>query len=66
MNKAKKNKMVAWVCVIIIEIVAVLLITKAIVTGSSPWTGILFLIVGLFFLLIAIKGKSENGKRDAN
>ena len=57
----KKAKMVFLVSAIIIEISAVIMITKAILTDSSPTQGLMFLSIGLVFLVIGITKKSKNG-----
>ena len=66
MNKEKRGKMVLLVSAIVIELAAVIMIAKAIATDSSPTTGLTFLAIGLFFLVIGMTRKSENGKTDAS
>lgn len=62
MNKAK---MVVLVSAIIMEIGAVIVIAKAIATDSSATKGIIFLAIGLFFLLVALTRKPKDVKSDA-
>ncbi len=64
MSKAKRNKMVLLVSAIVMEIGAVIMITKAIATDSSPTQGLMFLAFGLVFLVIGMTRKSENGKSE--
>lgn len=66
MQKAKKNKMLLLVTAIVIEIAAVIMIAKAIATDSSPTQGLMFLAIGLVFLVIGMTKKSENGKSETN
>ncbi|MEP6596230.1 MAG: hypothetical protein ABJA71_09795 [Ginsengibacter sp.] len=55
----KKTKMMLLVPAIVIELAAVIMITKAYVTHSSPTNGLTFLAIGLVFLVIGITRKSE-------
>lgn len=57
--------MVLLVSAIVIELAAVIMIAKAIATNSSPTTGLTFLAIGSFFLVIGMTRKSENGKTEA-
>ncbi len=62
MKKANKTKMVILVSAIVIEVAAMIMIAKAIATDSSPTQGLMFLAIGLIFLVIGMTRKSENGK----
>ena len=66
MKKAKKAKMVLLVSAIVMELAAVIMIAKAMATDSSPTQGLIFLAIGLVFLVIGMTRKSENGKTEAN
>jgi hypothetical protein len=56
----KKSKILLLAAAIVIEIAAIFLITKSISSDSSPVIGIVFLAIGLMFLIIGITSK-ENG-----
>lgn len=66
MNKAKKTKMVLLASALVIELAAVIMIAKALATDSSPTTGLTFMAIGLFFLVIGMSKKSENGKSETS
>lgn len=61
-----KPKMILLASAIIIEIAAIILIAKAISADSSPAQGLMFLAVGLVFLVIGIRRKPKDIKTDAN
>ncbi|HEX9614322.1 MAG TPA: hypothetical protein VGA55_02405 [Bacteroidota bacterium] len=64
MIKGKKARRVLLVSAAVIELVAVILMVKAIATDSSPTIGIVFLIFGMIFLIIGMTGKAENRKTE--
>ena len=57
--------MILLISAIVIEIAAVILIAKAIATDSSPTQGVIFLAIGLVFLVIGLTKKSKDVKPDA-
>lgn len=64
MNKGKRAKMVLLVSAIVIELAAIIIITKSIAADSSPTQGIILLGFGLVFLVIALSRKAQDTKKD--
>jgi len=65
-SNTNKTKVILLVSAIVIGLAAVIMITKAYVTHSSPTTGLTFLAIGLVFLAIGITRRSGNGKPESN
>ena len=59
-----KSRMIFFGGAIIIEIAAILILVKAISTDSSPAQGLMFLAIGLLFLIIGITRKSKDSKKE--
>lgn len=51
--------MILLVSAIVIEVAAIVLIVKSIVTDSSPTLGIIFLAVGMTMLVIGLATRSK-------
>lgn len=60
----KKKKIILLMSAIVIELASVIMIIKTYITHSSPTSGLIFLAIGLVFLVIAITKKSEKGKSE--
>ncbi|MBW3565295.1 MAG: hypothetical protein KY459_11260 [Acidobacteria bacterium] len=54
-----KPSMILLVSAIVIEVAAIVLIVKSIVTDSSPTLGIIFLAVGMTMLVIGLATRSK-------
>lgn len=57
MNKPRFTRMVFLCAVIVIELAAIVMITKSIVRDTSPALGIVFLCVGMVMMIIAMATK---------
>lgn len=55
-----KSKMVFLVSAILAEIAGIILLVKAVATDSSITQGLIFLVVGMLFLVIGIAKKPTN------
>ncbi|GEM_PF-6003141 len=60
-----KTKLVFLASAIIIEIAAIILIVKAISTDTSPTQGVIFLAIGLVFLIIGLIKKPKNADTES-
>lgn len=57
-----KSRMILLSSAIIMEIAAVILISKALFTDSSPTVGLMFLAIGLVFLVLGVTRKQRDVK----
>ena len=63
-GRVKKDKLLLLASATVIEIAGIIIIAKATASDSSPAAGIVFLAIGLVFLIIGITKKGESSKTD--